>query len=141
MRTLFWTVVVVCLITYIFSIFGVVLISSQVAAAHAAALDAGNASAEEIDTLNMLVECTGSVWAWMYTLIQVLTLDSWNGIARPLQSYVSGSWAFFYSYIAVAAVAQARSQQSIRALVALNRLTLNPAPWSIARRVAKNPKP
>lgn len=104
MRTLFWTVVVVCLITYIFSIFGVVLISSRVQAAHAAALEAGNVPSDEMETLEMLVECTGSVWAWMYTLIQVLTLDSWNGIARPLQSYVSGCWAFFYAYIAVAVI-------------------------------------
>ncbi|CAL1151665.1 unnamed protein product [Cladocopium goreaui] len=54
--------------------------------------------------LEMLVEATGSLSSWMYTLIQVLTLDSWNAIARPLQRYVAGSWAFFYCYVAVAVI-------------------------------------
>lgn len=103
-RTLFWTVVVVCLITYIFAIFGVVLISAEVEVAIEKASKNPNTESQELEDLEMLVEATGSLSSWMYTLIQVLTLDSWNAIARPLQRYVSGSWAFFYSYVAVAVI-------------------------------------
>lgn len=104
-RTLFWTVVVVCLITYIFAIFGVVLISAEVELASDKASHDPNSNSQELADLEMLVEATGSLSSWMYTLIQVLTLDSWNAIARPLQRYVAGSWAFFYCYVAVAVTA------------------------------------
>lgn len=103
-RTLFWTVVVVCLITYIFAIFGVVLISAEVELASDKASHDPNSNSQELADLEMLVEATGSLSSWMYTLIQVLTLDSWNAIARPLQRYVAGSWAFFYCYVAVAVI-------------------------------------
>lgn len=103
-RTLFWTVVVVCLITYIFAIFGVVLISAEVELASDRASHDPNSNSQELADLDMLVEATGSLSSWMYTLIQVLTLDSWNAIARPLQRYVAGSWAFFYCYVAVAVI-------------------------------------
>lgn len=63
-----------------------------------------NSNSQELADLEMLVEATGSLSSWMYTLIQVLTLDSWNAIARPLQRYVAGSWAFFYCYVAVAVI-------------------------------------
>ncbi|CAJ1376841.1 unnamed protein product [Effrenium voratum] len=103
-RTLFWTVVVVFLITYIFAIFGVVLISAEVLAALDVVSNDPLADSRELEDLEMLKDSTGSLTAWMFTLIQVLTLDSWNGIARPLQRYVPGSWIFFYSYIAVAVI-------------------------------------
>jgi Ca2+-binding EF-hand superfamily protein len=47
---------------------------------------------------------TNGIFSMMYTLIQVLTLDSWNGISRPLMKYIWWSCFFFYAYIAFAVV-------------------------------------
>jgi Ca2+-binding EF-hand superfamily protein len=51
-----------------------------------------------------LADVTGGVMPLMHTLIQVLTLDSWNSIARPMMKYVPWCWAFFYLYIAIAVI-------------------------------------
>jgi len=40
----------------------------------------------------------------MYTLVQLLTLDSWNGIVRQIVKWISWSWMYFYCYIAIAVV-------------------------------------
>merc|ERR1719329_1484713 len=37
----------------------------------------------------------------MMTLVQLLTLDSWNSMVRPLVRYVPWCWCYFYTYIAV----------------------------------------
>merc|ERR1719352_2060408 len=47
--------------------------------------------------------CDG-IFSMMHTLIQVLTLDSWNGIARPMMKHIGWSWMFFYAYISVAVI-------------------------------------
>merc|ERR1719440_1856255 len=59
---------------------------------------------EALKTLKELVEITNGVFPMMYTLIQVLTLDSWTSVARPIQKYAWWSWVFFYLYIAVAVI-------------------------------------
>ncbi|CAK0866010.1 unnamed protein product [Prorocentrum cordatum] len=125
MRVLFWTVVVIFFITYMFAVFGVVLISvkikdayeaevlrtqapapdfatfSDCGAAVGAALERSSAR-NGLEQLRMLHNSTLGIWQWMFTLLQVLTLDSWMSIARPMQTYVPWSWAFFYLYIAIA---------------------------------------
>jgi len=99
-RTLFWTIIVMVFITYIFAVFGVVLISTEIVDLY----DAAKPTDDDVGTLQQLVAEIGGVDNWMYTLIQVLTLDSWNGIARPLLIYQQWSWLFFYFYIAVAVI-------------------------------------
>jgi voltage-gated sodium channel len=125
MRVLFWTVVVIFFITYMFAVFGVVLISVKIKTAYDAevirtqgavpdysafancgtAVDTAlnfRSTQNSLDQLKMLHESTLGIWQWMFTLLQVLTLDSWMSIARPMQTYVPWSWAFFYLYIAIA---------------------------------------
>lgn len=98
-RVLFWTSVVIFFITYIFAIFGTVLISTEIKQQYDDAID----SAYGVDSdLLQLVEFTGGVFQWMFTLVQVLTLDSWTSIARPLMKHVWWSWSFFYLYVAIA---------------------------------------
>lgn len=125
MRVLFWTVVVIFFITYMFAVFGVVLISDPIQNKFkemerdlksetlgyssltdcSLAVDLTLAHSEkmrEFEQLKTLHKHTNGIWQWMFTLVQVLTLDSWMSIARPMQAYIAWSWAFFYLYIAVA---------------------------------------
>lgn len=99
-RVLIWTVVVIFFITYLFAVFGVVLLGVQIKEEY------DNVRSMEGDSVELeeLVAVTDGVLPLMYTLIQVLTLDSWNSIARPMMKYVSWSWAFFYLYIAIAVI-------------------------------------
>jgi ABC-type multidrug transport system fused ATPase/permease subunit len=124
MRVLFWTLVVIFVITYMFAVFGVVLISLDIEDAYhemlfekeqamknftgyadcsAAASDAlaWKPSKPEFDQVAILYESTRGIWQWIFTLLQVLTLDSWMSIARPMQDIVELSWVFFYLYIAI----------------------------------------
>eukprot|EP00930_Biecheleria_cincta_P012143 TRINITY_DN11554_c0_g1_i1.p1 TRINITY_DN11554_c0_g1~~TRINITY_DN11554_c0_g1_i1.p1 ORF type:complete len:558 (-),score=122.42 TRINITY_DN11554_c0_g1_i1:101-1774(-) len=104
MRTLFWTVIVIFFITYIFATFGVVLLSVPLKDIYQDAEAAGGGAAVDLATLKMLYESSNSLMAWIYTLIQVLTTDSWTGISRPMEEVLPGAWVFFVSYIALAAV-------------------------------------
>jgi len=38
----------------------------------------------------------------MFTLVQVLTLDSWSSLTRQVMDYNSWSWIYFYGYISLA---------------------------------------
>lgn len=104
MKTLFWTVIVIFFITYIFATFGVVLLSVPLKSIYEDAEAAGGGAAVDLPTLKMLYESSNSLMAWIYTLIQVLTTDSWTGISRPMEDVVPGAWVFFVSYIALASV-------------------------------------
>jgi hypothetical protein len=100
MRVLFWTIVVFFFVIYIFAVFGVVLLSSTVQEKYEAALATReDQDAEELRELDSLL---GGIFPLMFTLVQVLTLDSWSSIARPLMTYVSWSWAYFCLYICIA---------------------------------------
>jgi Ion transport protein. len=48
-------------------------------------------------------EWFGSIGASMYTLFQVMTLESWSmGIARPVMEAYPYAWAFFIPFILIA---------------------------------------
>jgi len=95
-RTLFWTIVVVFFFTYVFAVFGVVLISVEIKDEYD---DGASGDAE----LGSLVDRLGGILEMMFTLIQVLTLDSWNdAIARPLMNYIPWAWVFLYFYVSFA---------------------------------------
>jgi hypothetical protein len=123
-RVLFWTVVVVFIVTYIFAVFGVVLLSVEIDAAYADMLSereramhnfteyvdcskaaesalAWTGDRQDFVKLEMLYRSTQGIWQWIFTLLQVLTMDSWMSIARPMQDVVKYSFVFFYIYIAL----------------------------------------
>eukprot|EP00933_Yihiella_yeosuensis_P071421 TRINITY_DN79632_c0_g1_i1.p1 TRINITY_DN79632_c0_g1~~TRINITY_DN79632_c0_g1_i1.p1 ORF type:complete len:465 (-),score=83.90 TRINITY_DN79632_c0_g1_i1:142-1371(-) len=91
-------------LTYVFANIGVALISSELKVIYDELKASANPDAEELATLDRLVEYTMGVDRWMFTLVQVLTLDSWSGIAHNLEPYCPGSWLLFYSYISVTVV-------------------------------------
>lgn len=98
MRTLFWTTVVIFFITYVFAIFGVVLMSTTIKKSY---IDAP-VSSDEQQTLEDLVEMTDGIWPLMFTLVQVLTLDSWTSFVREMMKYSPWCWVYFYLYVAFA---------------------------------------
>eukprot|EP00931_Biecheleriopsis_adriatica_P007723 TRINITY_DN108988_c0_g1_i1.p1 TRINITY_DN108988_c0_g1~~TRINITY_DN108988_c0_g1_i1.p1 ORF type:complete len:729 (+),score=153.05 TRINITY_DN108988_c0_g1_i1:129-2315(+) len=94
MRVLFWTVVVILVITYFFAIVGLVLIVSELKAQHNDAV-----ALIEKEQLAFLLDTMGSLDRLMYFLIQVLTLDSFHQTITPTVEHVPGAWLFFYAYI------------------------------------------
>merc|ERR1719247_3947037 len=57
---------------------------------------------ERVKSLGEMLRYVGGLDELMYTLIQLLTLDSWNFLVRPMIAEISWCWAYFYAYIAVA---------------------------------------
>merc|ERR1712032_96557 len=97
-RTLFWTCVVIAFVTYVFAIFGLVLVVRDLKDKYSEAL-AGSIAHTELQELMSLF---GGMDRLMYTLIQVLTMDSFHAIMRMTLQYVWWSWIYFYAYIGVA---------------------------------------
>lgn len=95
-RTLLWTVVVIFFVTYVFAIFGLVLMVSELLSVRQSA---GPEDAARIDELMPLL---GGLDNLMYTLIQILTLDSFHDFMRDILRYVPWSWVYWYSYMAFA---------------------------------------
>jgi len=98
MRMLFWTVMVICVITYIFAIVGVVLISSELQS-HIDSSE-GTVDPELVELMGLF----DGIFNTMQTLIQVLLLDSVHGFLRPLMQYVGWSWLFVYAYVSMAVI-------------------------------------
>lgn len=96
-RTLFWTVVVIFFVTYVFAIFGLVLVVSEVQI-----YQAGVSDPEELARLDELMSTIGGMDRLMYTLIQVLTMDSFHSFMREILRIVWWSWIYFYAYMGVA---------------------------------------
>jgi len=46
----------------------------------------------------------GDLGAALITLVQVLTLSSWEQVMLPLQEQISWSWIYFYSFIALGSI-------------------------------------
>lgn len=45
-------------------------------------------------------EFFGNVWRAIYTLFQVMTLESWSGsISRPIMAVYPAAWVFFVTYV------------------------------------------
>jgi len=97
-RTLFWACTVIAFVTYVFAIFGIVLIFHDLQDQYRDTVDGTTAHIE----LGELCLLFGGLDVFMYTLVQVLTGDSFHSITRVVLKYVGWSWVYFYSYIAVA---------------------------------------
>eukprot|EP00928_Gymnodinium_smaydae_P011167 TRINITY_DN14152_c1_g4_i1.p1 TRINITY_DN14152_c1_g4~~TRINITY_DN14152_c1_g4_i1.p1 ORF type:complete len:599 (+),score=106.71 TRINITY_DN14152_c1_g4_i1:102-1898(+) len=95
MRVLVWTLLVLAGITYIFAVFGVVLIASVLKDAY---------EKSPTDELSDMLLFFGGTHRVMFTLIQMMTLDSWTAFSRPLEVYVPMAWIYLYLYFAVATV-------------------------------------
>lgn len=89
-RTLLWTYVILFAVLYVFAVFGVFLI--------------GKSEAFKEDEVASEIAATyfGDVPKAFITLFQVLTLDSWTAIARPMMLYSDYIAPFFILYILVA---------------------------------------
>lgn len=92
---LIWTMVVIAGVTYVFAVFGVVLIGNVVKTQQERSTDEA-----ELARCHRLMPYVGGVDQFMLTLVQVLTLDSWTGILRDLLPLVSWCWIYFYLYVA-----------------------------------------
>jgi len=97
-RTLFWTCTVIAFVTYVFAIFGLVLMVDDLQDQYYDTVEGTTAHTE----LGELLLLFGGMDVFMYTLVQVLTGDSFHTFTRVLLKYVSWSWLYFYSYIAFA---------------------------------------
>lgn len=98
LRTLWWTCIVIFFITYIFAVFGLVLISRQLKK-----LQDQSDDLNEVDRLETILKLVGGLDVLMGSLIQVLTMDSWNtNLMKPIVHYLPQSWLYFYAYIAFA---------------------------------------
>jgi len=97
-RTLFWTCVVIGFVTYVFAILGLVLVVRDLKDQFLKGASGSEAHTE----LQELMSLFGGMDRLMYTLIQVLTMDSFHAIMRITLKYVWWSWVYFYAYIGVA---------------------------------------
>lgn len=58
---------------------------------------------DDVLRIQEIMEAVGGLDLFMATLIQLLTMDSWNQLLIiPIKRYIPYSWIFFYAYIAVA---------------------------------------
>jgi len=96
-RTLFWTVVVVFFVTYGFAIFGLKLIVEPLQAIQSDMTDS-----EEIRRIDDLMVILKGIDRLMFTLVQVLTEDSFHAFVREIVHYLPWAWTYFYAYIAIA---------------------------------------
>merc|ERR1712187_255576 len=86
-----------------FPIFGCVLISSKVSEFYDEAIDPSTShlfTEEEKDALEYLLVHLQGLDRLMYSLIQVLTMDSFHAFTYPLLQFVGWSWIFWYAYVA-----------------------------------------
>jgi len=98
--TLLWTVVVITLVTYIFAIFGLTVITAPLKQKYQVATDP-TTLADLGDLLDML----DGLDKFMFTLIQVLTVDSVAALIRSVMLYLDFAWVFFFSYMCIATLA------------------------------------
>lgn len=92
-RTLFWTYVMIFAVLYVFSIFGVYLIGKN---------EDYQKQTDDPDLWPFVQEHFGDVAKALLTLFQVMTLDSWTAIARPLMKYSDVVAPFFIGFILIA---------------------------------------
>mmetsp|Transcript_51908 Transcript_51908/g.110919 ORF Transcript_51908/g.110919 Transcript_51908/m.110919 type:complete len:489 (+) Transcript_51908:135-1601(+) len=85
-ETLFWTYIMVSCVLYFFAIMATSLIGKQ----------------EAFKDSEIAQECFGDVVMSMLTLFQVMTLDSWTGILRPLMKVQAWLVIFFVVFISIA---------------------------------------
>lgn len=86
-ETLFWTYIMIGCVLYFFAIVATSLIGKN---------EGWSPTAQELAD-----EYFGDVWLSMLTLFQIMTLDSWTSICRPLMAEQAWIAAFFIFFISV----------------------------------------
>jgi len=99
MRILVWTCIVIFFVTYMFAVFGLWMISKEIAEQH---WSQNYTTVEQATELEMINGWVGGLDRICRTLIQFLTLDSWNQKVETMMKYLPWCWVYFYAYIAVA---------------------------------------
>lgn len=97
MRTLFWTIVVIFLITYMSAVIGMWLVVNPIKMVYDEA-----PSPDERHALESVLGYVGGLDLLIRTLIQFLTLDSWNSKLDEITHYCTYAWVYFYVYISIA---------------------------------------
>merc|ERR1719399_2621669 len=90
--TLLWTIVVVLFVNYVFGVFAVLFIGDS------------NAYDRSIESERIAQDYFSGIWGTIFTLIQVMTGDSWaSAVARPVIAVQGiGMTLFFYTFVGVA---------------------------------------
>uniref|UniRef100_A0A7S0AY88 EF-hand domain-containing protein n=1 Tax=Pyrodinium bahamense TaxID=73915 RepID=A0A7S0AY88_9DINO len=96
-RILIWTCVVIFCVTYIFAVFGLWIISRDIHDMYAKAHDGAVREKMEV-----VLTWVGGLGPLIRTLIQFLTLDSWNAKMELIMEYAPWCYLYFYTYISVA---------------------------------------
>lgn len=97
------TVCAIVCVTYVFAVLGTVSISTQLVHMKERAEKNGGKVSPEVQAM---LDTIRGVDMWMFTLIQVLTTDSWiSTFARPLERLVPFSWILLFSFVALMVLA------------------------------------
>lgn len=99
-QTLIWTCVVIVLVNYIFAIFGLTVLVVPLQQAKEASVD----PAERFE-INELLSVLDGIDKLMFTLVQVMSVDSASEIIRGVYKYVPFTWMYFLSYMSISTLA------------------------------------
>jgi len=98
-RTLFWTCIVIFLVTYVFAVVGLATLVVDLQAQRATHPDPA-----EVEVLDGLLRIMGGLDRLMASLVQILLGDSFHAFTRETQRFVPWAWVYFYAYTAIAVV-------------------------------------
>jgi len=98
-RTLFWTVVVIFFVTYVFAILGLFVVVEPLLKIRDV-----TENPDDLTEIDGLVAMLAGIDTLMYTLVQVLTEDSFHAFMREMLHYLPYSWLYWYTYLALACV-------------------------------------
>merc|ERR1712176_304627 len=59
----------------------------------------------QVDALSEVIKLFNGIDKFMFTLCEVLTVDSANDLMRSVQHYLQYSWMFFFCYYTIATLA------------------------------------
>jgi len=129
-RTLFWTFVVIGIMTYVFAIVGLTTMVPSIKEAMESPADpTAQALAEQLWPL------VGGLDRFMYTLVQGLLGDSFHAITRNILYIVSWSWIYFYAYIGIAVIVM---MNLVTAIIVDNALTRSKIDEENEKKVQEN---
>lgn len=85
-----------------FAIFGLLVLVNRLQEIQAEKIALG--VSEDVERIDELLVYMGGLDRLMFTLVQVLTGDSFHSIMREILLYISWSWVYFYAYISVGTI-------------------------------------
>lgn len=98
MRTLTWTMVLLVLLLYCCSVFVCMMLAPAEGFTGNARPPTG--CNDPLDSTQCFVHIYfGSVQTSMFSMFQIMTLDDWSPIIRPMERFRPGMWVFFIGFI------------------------------------------